>query len=170
MYKIGIIGHSPEHFSFCEETIKNIEDVIGLLSFQYGQDNNSVIFNILGEIGTGIWAAKYIRDSAVSKYHMFLPYSQEIVSKDWYDEQKVELTELYNKAYSITICNQPWAYALKNLVDDSNFVVCFWTGKKQGNTFHAIEYALKSNKMVLHGLNGLKLITNDDIKKSTKRK
>ncbi|MFA5023363.1 MAG: SLOG family protein [Patescibacteria group bacterium] len=167
MYKIGIIGHSPENFSIpSKETVKNmINDTISLLASQY---NTDVIFNIIGEIGVGLWAVEEVLNiKGAHKYHIYLPFTQEITSEDWYDEQKELLKKGCDNARSITICNskktpqdeQPY----RPLIQDSNFIIYFWNGKKQGKTFDAIKYALETNKMALNALNDLKLITNKNI-------
>ena len=170
MYKIGIIGHSPEHFSNPEP--EDVRGIIGrtieVLYFQYGE---GVIFNIAGEIGVGLWAAEEcLNQNARYKYHMFIPYPLETMSQDWYKYQVELLNECYNKAYSITVCGQMKGNiekheTYKRLIDDSNFIICFWIGKRQGKTFEAIKYALSVNKMVLNGLDQLRLITNKDIMK-----
>ena len=93
------------------------------------------------------------------KYHLFLDRPIEQTGLEWYDEQRDRLQVCYNAAYSITM--MPEGY--KSLVDDSNFIICFWAGNKQGQTYSAIRYALSVGKLVLNGLDELKLITNKDI-------
>ena len=167
MYKIGIIGHGPEYFGADSEKIKRaIRDTINLLGFQYG--NNDVIFNVAGEIGVGIWSLNQLYEYKF-KYHLYLPYSIENTCEHWYEEQKETLRRASSKAYSITCC-YPGLEIKKSennyynfLVDNSNFVICFWIGKRQGKTYNAIRYSLENNKLILNGLNDLKLITNKDI-------
>lgn len=174
MYKIGIVGHCPENLTvFSEEKTKGlIKEVIDTLSYQYGFD---VIFNVIGKVGIGLWTAEectpqfpdYIR---LHRYHLFLPFPQEITSEDWFDEQKELLKKCCDNAWTITICNakktplENGYSTYKELVHDSNFVIFFWTGKKQGKTFETIRYALENNKLSLNALKDLRLITNKDIK------
>lgn len=173
MYKIGIIGHSPEYFSVpsVDEVRKIIRDNLNTLSYQYGKD---VIFNVVGEIGAGLWVAE---ECVVGRadgghplnYHLYLPFPSDITSNDWYDYQKELLKKCCNNARSLTICNSKKMTENESpfeaLVNDSNFIICYWTGKKQGRTFETIKYALKNNKMMLNGLNGLSLVTNKNIEK-----
>lgn len=178
MYKIGIIGHSPEHFSVpsAEEVQKTISGTIDLLASQYGTE--PVMFNVSGDIGVGLWSAELCMEKAEAEtehnfkcqYHIFMPYLPEKTSEDWFENQIASLKKCYANAKAITICNADNAQleSLKQLVDDSNFVICFWIGKRQGKTFETIKYALEKNKMVLNGLNELKMVTNDDVKKARK--
>jgi hypothetical protein len=180
MYKIGIIGHSPEHFSVpsAAEVRKTINNTIDLLALQYGPD--SVMFNVAGDIGVGLWASEICMNKQDPEnpcndflafkcaYHMFMPYIPERTADGWFDDQAETLNRCYQKAKAITICNEPvnaQLESLKQLVNDSSFVICFWIGKKQGKTFETIKYALSTNKMVLNGLDGLRMITNQDLKK-----
>jgi len=165
MYKIAIIGSGPEHFSNKESVSLSVERVVDLLGFQYGKKD--VVFNVISRIGTGLWAAASAKKQGY-KYHIYLPYPVEDVGEHWYDDQKKLLRVCINGAYSITSCysnKNHKDHSYKNLIDNSNFIICFWIGKKQGYTYESIQYALKTNKLILDGLNDLKLITNKDIKR-----
>jgi len=175
MYKIAIIGHSPENLTISseEKMRSSIKEMIDTLFHQYGSD---VIFNIVGKVGVGLWAAeeclpKFTDYMSYYKYHLFLPFPQEITSEDWLDEQKLLLQKCCSGARAITICNstknisENGHSAYKEAINDSNFVVFFWTGARQGDTFDSIKYALANNKMSINALKDLKLITNKDIKK-----
>ncbi len=167
MYKIGVIGHSPEHFSDRRSVQQAVGKLIDSLGLQYGE--SEVVFNIAGETGVGLWAARESLDR-VYRYHLFLPYSLEDTCQHWYDEQKSELDMSFKHAYSLTTCYQDTKWDDKSyelLIDDSNFIVCFWIGRKQGKTYDAIKYALSTNKLALNGLDGLKLITNADMRKTS---
>jgi hypothetical protein len=172
MYKIGIIGHSPEHFSVPsqEDVQRIIGRTIDLLSFQYG-GADKVLFNIVCETGVGLWAADLAFQQQY-KYHLFLPFPFENISEGWLDEQTDLGRKCFANAKSITICNMPGATSylspFKQVVDESNFTICYWIGKKQGKTFDAIDHALNNNKMVLDGLHELKLLTNEDLKRKRK--
>jgi len=167
MYKIGIIGHGPEYYSEPDHILLAIENIIDLLGFQYGE---STVFNVAGETGVGLWSAEIAFNRKI-KYHIFLPYTFEQTCEHWYEEQKNILIKCCNRAFSITSCYPDKKHiddSYKFLVDDSNFIICYWIGKKQGKTFEAIKYALETNKLVLNGLDDLKLITNLDIKNKNK--
>ena len=163
MYKIGIVGSGPEHLMEHDKIQRTAGRIIDHLGCQYGE--NDVVFGVEAKIGMGLWAADecIVRDY---KYHLFLPYDLDTTYEHWYDEQKDTLKNQYNKAHSLTICNQDNAY--RPLIDTSRFVVVFWAGNKNSNTCEAIKYALEHNKIVLDGLHGLQLMTNKDVRKSVK--
>lgn len=168
MYKIGIIGHSPEHFAGdVDKTRRTVENAIGLLGYQYGKDN--VLFNLAGDIGIGIWSAK-IAIKNDYRVHLFLPYPLEETYIHWYESQKQDLIDCYKKAHAITTCCGGSSLdfpdtSYTHIVDMSSFTIAYWIGKKQGKTYEAIKYALKENKLILDGFNELELITNANIKK-----
>lgn len=161
MYKVGIIGHKPEDLGFPGVENK-LRDTLDTLVFQY---KNDLVLNIGGERGIGLWAGNYCLEHN-TKYHLFLPCSVEKFSEFWYDEQKNILQNQFKMARSVTICstdsnNENERDAL--LIDNSNFIIVFWTGKKIGRTFDAIRYALVSNKIIISGLDELKLLTSADL-------
>jgi len=166
MYKIGIIGHSPEHFGAEEAYVRRVLGrTIDSLGFQYGESD--VVFNIVGDIGVGLWSAEECLDREY-KFHLFLPYPVEETSQHWYDSQKDHLRKCYGRAFSITTCYQDTSWTDRSyelLVDDSNFIVCFWTGRGDGKTYDAIKYALHKNKLALSGFDDLKLVTNEILKR-----
>lgn len=183
MYKIGIIGHNPEDFIDQDNAIRSIDRTIELLFHQYGRmnqsldrdgifhnHNTSLVINILGNIGTGIWAGKACKKHG-AKYHLFLPFPHEITSQFWYENQKSELNDIFLSSYETSTQSfdqdegSAFANAYASLVDNSNFVVAFWEHMRIGKTFDAIKYALDTNKLVLDGMNELKLITNSDLKR-----
>ena len=183
MYKIGIIGHNPEDFIDQDNATRSIDRVIELLFHQYGRmnqsldndgifynHNTSLVLNILGNVGAGIWAGKACKKHGV-KYHLFLPFPHETTSQFWYESQKAELNDLFLSSYETSTQSfdqdEGSAFDSANaaLVDNSNFVVAFWEHKRIGKTFDAIKYALSTSKLVLDGMNDLKLITNSDLQK-----
>jgi hypothetical protein len=167
MYRIGIIGHGPEVFSD-DEYQAVVKRIIVLLSNQYSED---LIFNIGSEIGVEHIAMEQCLKHNCH-YHLFLPAQLDNVGKFWYERQQIDLRKYFEKARGVTISMKEMTSEAekenyKQLIDHSNFLVCFWIGKKQGRTADAIRYALSTNKLTLNGLNDLRLITNYDF---TKRK
>lgn len=163
MYKIGIIGSGPERFSDPDAPRRIIHTVVDILGFQYGKDET--VFNVKGNIGVGMWAVESCMELDY-KYHLFLPFSLEKTCMHWYEDQREQLRRQFDHAYSITISHPDLVQddnTYHHLVDVSNFIVCFWAGNKNGQIFSAIQHAFKKNKIVLNGLNELKLITNKDI-------
>ena len=169
MYKIGLVGHKSEDLKDLEITGRLIGYTIDLLSHQYGHD---MILNICGERGTELIAGTYCMDNKI-RYHLFLSQNPNTFNDaSWYDEQQKLLISQFQNSFSVTICSSSDKKDIdsekerdKLLVDDSIFLVVFWTGKKIGRTFDIIDYALLQNKIVLNGLNELKLLTKYDLKK-----
>lgn len=165
MYKIGIIGHGPERLENPDKVRRLVGHTIDLLALQYGEEET--VFNIRSSIGVGLWAAEECIDRDY-KYHLFLPHPVEITSEHWYEDQQRTLLNQYTRAYSLTICNPDRKgneEGYEHLIDNVNFVVCFWRGIKQGDTASAIRYALANNKLVLNAMNDLKLVTKRDLRK-----
>lgn len=163
MYKIGIIGQTPDVFSAFEK--ERVTETMNVLSFQYGDD---LVYNIPIDIGVGLWSAKHCYDTG-KKSHVFLAYPPSVISEHWYDEQTEDLNIVYLNARAITVIknvdnNNFGLYentANEMVVDDSNFVIVFWDGRKQGSVFDTIRYAFDMHKMVIDGFS-MKLLTVDD--------
>jgi uncharacterized phage-like protein YoqJ len=162
MHKIGIIGHSAEYFPEKEPIKQIIENTISLINFQYGEN---LLINLDGNIGVSHWVADVCLTLGI-KYHLFLPSPPEEVYKYWYEGQQQDLSKYFGSSWANTICSPKYNKSNNNvlLVDSSSFVICFWMGKRQGSTFDCIEYCLQTNKLVMNGLNDLKMLTSDDLK------
>jgi hypothetical protein len=167
MHNVGIIGHRAGNFHIDEKQLKaKIQEALEILSFQYGDE---LCLNVDGETGVGFFVMRAANELNI-KYHIFLPCPIEFVGRDWFDSQKQELGLYFKKAHSTTtISSKPSAANEKDrdqcLVSCSSFLICFWEGCRQGRTFGAIKQALTTNKLVLNGLNELKLVSNMDLKK-----
>ena len=164
MYRVGIVGHRPEYVPDQKLMTNTIDRVIDLISYQYDED---LIINVGGEIGVEQWTSEICGQRNV-KYHLFLPCHPDLLSVEWYEDQKRVLDNCFKKSWATTVYSHEYSREaeVKNhehVVNMSDFIICFWNGMKQGTTFNSIIYALKQNKITLNGLNDLKLITNEDI-------
>lgn len=184
MYKVGIIGHSPENFADQDSVIRSIKRIVDLVYHQYGKlnyhfnrdgimehINNSLVVNIPATLGAGMWAGKACLENNI-KYHLFLPFPHEITSQFWYDNQKSDLNALFRGSYETSTQSfdqndgdKAIFITNKAVIDNSNFTVAFWEHGRLGKTSEAIKYALANNKLILDGMNDLKLITNEDFKR-----
>jgi len=161
MYNIGVIGHRSGDFHLEKEIIRSrIERGLEVLKFQY---DRNLLLNVDGEAGIGQDIIEVAQSLGI-EYHMFLPTNIEKIRDDWTADQHEKLIAQYNKASANTIISNN--YNLKSclerdqkLVESSNFIICFWEGKRQGRTYSIIQYSLKNNKIVLNGLDELKLVS-----------
>ena len=166
MYKVGIIGHRAGTYHVEAEILQSrIKGVLEVLKYQYGND---LMINIGGgssEADTNALVGKTCRELGI-KYSMFLisPISNDDVSillNNYRNASGVTIrSSEYIKEYDIEVSER--------LIDDSNFIICFWEGKKTGRTFDLIKYALKKSRIVLNGFDELKLLTNIDLKRRRK--
>ena len=169
MYRIGIVGHRFEDLEDIEMSTRVIKRTIDLLEHQYGKE---MIVNLGGDRGAELLAGDYCLERNI-RYHLFLPQKPaNFADESWYDRQRDSLNKQFANAFSITICSSSLLKDMltekerdKLLVDDSNFIVSFWVGKKIGRTYDIMKYALAQNKIVLSGLAELRLLTNRDLKK-----
>ena len=166
MYKIGIIGHTMEDIKNHKEDEKMVKNTIDLLAQQYSKD---VSFNIAAETGLSEWAADHcIRTE--NNFHLFLPYPLKDAENMLFEYQFNSLKKFYNLAKSITISFPYYDKTqklelqnYKNLIDNSQFLVVFWEGMRQGTVYEAINYALSTHKLLLDGHNKLTLMTNENL-------
>lgn len=166
MYKIGVLGDSIEYINYHAFARREVARVLDVIHCQYG---NSVVFNLAGDIGIGEWSA----DSCVEngfKYHLFLPYPVSEMEELWHPNQLHSLEEHFRSSWSTTISFPKYIHGehrerdnYHSLIDASSFVVCFWNGMRQGDIADAIRYAVSKNKLVLNGLNDLKMVTSEEI-------
>ena len=165
MHRVAIIGHRAGTFHIDEELLKSKTMVaLEIMAFQYDKD---LVLLADGEPGVGHFAINNAKELGV-KYHMFLPCPLGLVGGSWLDEQRESFKQHFNGSYSTTICSSKLTADSEvqrdhSMVDTSNFVICFWEGRHQGRTYEAIKYALKNNKLVLNGLDELKMISNNDM-------
>lgn len=163
MYKVGVVGHTPDVFGQAAD--RRVQGALDTLSFQYGE---GLVYNISVNIGVGLWAAKHCLDTN-KKYHLFLPYLPEVLSEHWYDKQKEDLDRVYKYADALSIIKPTTDDGRgffdntvnEHIVENSNFTIVFWDGRKQGHTYDTIEYSFKNNRMVIDGFT-MKIVTKED--------
>ena len=162
MIKIGIIGNSPEYFSDHNTVMRNIQNAIDTMYFHHKSD---VVFNILGNIGVGEWAANVCLEKNI-KYHIFLPSMPETLQELWFEDQVKQLVEHFKMSWAATIISphngnieEHIDRAYENIVSQSDFILAFWNNMKQGHEYSAIKNAVENHKTVLNAMEDLKLIT-----------
>lgn len=177
MHKIAVIGNRPENIRTVDiDNLRfKIDSAIELLSWQYSHEQ--FMFNMVGERGVCQWAIEkcikeQLGDPSGFRYHLFLPFMADETSKFWYDDQKQFLLTAFENASATTIVFPTLGYnpdvlveAEKAAIKNSSFVLAFWSGQKQGKTYQAMQYAMRTNKLVLDGLRDLRMITKHTLRK-----
>lgn len=168
MYKIGVIGHTPEYLSEHKEIKSLVNSTLELIQHQYGED---LIIQLAGDIGVAEWAADSCIQNKI-KYHLFLPFPPKYTEMLWFDDQFHKLEEHFNFAWSTSIAIPKYNQNIdaetrlenyRRLVSNSRFIIVFWNGMKQGTTFESIKYALENNILVINAMRERQMVTNEDI-------
>lgn len=165
--RVAATGHRPDSFivsHYSPETIQRIiEDVIFVVRKQY---DNDILFNVGGTIGTDQWVVEACIKLGVN-YKLYLPFPAEIQSRFWSKKDKQILEKQISKAYGIEIVDPSGNYHVskyqernKRMVDDGDFVLAFWVGKRKGGTYNCMKYALKTHKLVYNALDENSLVDN----------
>jgi uncharacterized phage-like protein YoqJ len=172
--KIAITGHRPDSFlisHYSPDTIIRLAD--NMVCVFKREFKDELFFNLGGAVGADQWVGKACIEHNVS-YKLYLPFHPSIQARYWNSEQKQELDRQMRYASGINIIEpnpdakyQPYLYQERNkkMVDDSNFVVAFWMGKRRGGTFNAMQYALKQSKFVFNALDKNRPLFKEDLKK-----
>ncbi len=168
MYRIGLVGHTPEYTKDIPEAKSLVKNTIDLIRFQYGEE---LIFNIPGDTGVSEWAVDACAEFG-AKYHLFLPFPPNEMEFLWQPEQYKKLILHFTTAWATTIVSQKYDKSTfssvgfanyKRAIEQSQFIICFWNKMKQGMVFESIRYALGKNILVIDAMNELKMITSEDI-------
>lgn len=161
MIKIAVFGHSSDSFSNINNITNSIDDTIAIIKRQHGAEKD---FKFLLSCDPGI--SQWFCDILIKKelpYELFLSSTPNESSQHWSEEQQDKLLFYIEKANIIHICGMNNSYESriyrdKQIIDASQWVLVYWNNKHQGATYRAIEYSIKSNKIVYNGLQMLKLI------------
>lgn len=167
MAVVAVTGHRPDAFlisHYGPKSVKRIaEDMIFILKKQYRED---LTLNLGGAIGADQWAGQACILLNIA-YKLYLPFPPEVQSKYWSQEHKEELLRQINQAKELEIIDPLGKYHVskyqernKRMVDDADFVLAFWVGKRKGGTFNCIKYALKQSKFVYNALDENSFIDN----------
>jgi uncharacterized phage-like protein YoqJ len=171
MITIAITGHRPDSFLVSHYDQQEIKRIVNDIAVIFKREHKEELcFNLGGAVGADLWMGQACLENKI-KYHLYLPFSPETQSKFWEDEHKALLEEQMRHAVGIDIIN-PSGYDISDyqtrnekMVDNSNFVVAFWVGKRRGGTYNCIKYALEQSKFVFNALDSLKPIFKDNLRK-----
>jgi uncharacterized phage-like protein YoqJ len=94
----------------------------------------------------------------------------QVQAKFWSDQQRAELDRQLRSASKIMIVDSTGEYDVvkyherdRLMVDEADFVVAFWVGRRRGGTFETMKYALSKSKFVLNALDGLRPVFKQDL-------
>jgi uncharacterized phage-like protein YoqJ len=168
--KICVTGHRPDAFivsHYDEEAVKALaESVVEGFKRKYGE---KLSFNLGGAVGVDQWMGMAAIDHEV-RFSLFLPFPPHIQSRFWKEGQRFELGRQIKCASEIFIADSSGKYDVskyherdKSMVDNCDFVLAFWVGRRRGGTFNTIRYALSKPKSVLNALNNLHPVLESDL-------
>jgi uncharacterized phage-like protein YoqJ len=170
MAKVCITGHRPDSFLVSHyqlEAVKRLaSDVACALKREYGDE---LVFNLGGAIGADQWMGAAAIEHGV-KYSLFLPFLPQVQALYWDDQQREELDRQMKNAARIVVVDPSGQYDVAKyherdrlMVDDADFVVAFWVGRRRGGTFETMRYALSKSKFVLNALDRLRPVFKQDL-------
>ena len=161
---IGITGHRPNFFRDAEKTKELCDSLVLNMLKEYDHP----IFNLGGCAGADQWVGNACIKYNI-EFNLFLPFPAEIQSKYWYKDQQEALENQIKHCKGLVIAGpkyKPANFFIRNrsIVDNSDFLVCFWEGMHRGGTYDCIKYAVqKKSKIVLNALTDLSMVTGEEL-------
>jgi uncharacterized phage-like protein YoqJ len=170
MVRVCVTGHRPDSFLVSHYQLDAVTrlagDIVCALKREYGDE---LIFNLGGAIGADQWMGAAAIEHGV-KFGLFLPFLPQVQAKFWSDQQRAELDRQLRSASKIMIVDSNGGYDVikyherdRLMVDEADFVVAFWVGRRRGGTFETMKYALSKSKFVLNALDGLRPVFKQDL-------
>lgn len=166
MTSIAFTGHRPKDLprdfgmSQVAESLDNhLNDIVDRFAAGIHDDP---WFITGGALGIDTWAAEY----AISRHlplALVLPFDIPTMTKFWSDYQRERLMahrDYADKTLSFTIIHEGGydvtAYDKRNhhMVDTSDILIAFWSGKPQGGTANCIRYAAKKGHPIVNLYSG----------------
>ena len=172
MVRICITGHRPDSFlvsHYSVEVVRRMaDDLACALKREYG---DGLHFNLGGAVGADQWMGAAALEHGI-KYSLFLPFLPQVQARFWSVEQRDELDRQMRGATRIVVVDSTGEYSVgkyferdRMMVDEGDFVVSFWVGRRRGGTFRTMEYALSQSKLVLNAMDGLRPVFRQDLDK-----
>lgn len=170
MRSVCITGHRPDSFlvsHYKSDTVRRIvDDIACVLQREYGDE---LRLNLGGAIGTDQWMGSSAIKHGI-RYKLYLPFHPSVQARYWTAVQREELDRQMRHATGIVIADPSGEYNVaryherdRMMVDDSDFVVAFWVGRRRGGTFGTMKYALRQSKLVHNGMDRLRLLFSYDL-------
>ncbi len=170
MATVCITGHRPDSFlvsHYQPDAVRRLAgDIVCRLRREYGDE---LMLNLGGAVGADQWMGAAAIEHDV-KYGLFLPFLPQIQAKYWDEGQRAELDRQMKSASRIVVVDPSGQYDVvkyherdRLMVDEADFVVAFWVGRRRGGTFETMKYALSKSKFVLNALDGLRPVFRGDL-------
>lgn len=170
MVKICITGHRPDRFlvsHYSIDTVKRLaDDVACIFKREHG---DSLFLNLGGAVGADQWMGSAAMKYDI-KFGLFLPFLPQIQARYWDIDQREELDRQLKAASKISIVDSSGQYDVSKyferdrlMVDEADFVVAFWVGRRRGGTFETMKYALSKSKFVFNALDHLRPVFKQNL-------
>jgi uncharacterized phage-like protein YoqJ len=170
MARVCITGHRPDSFlvsHYQPDAVRRLAgDIACRLKREYGDE---LMLNLGGAVGADQWMGAAAIEHDL-KYGLFLPFLPQVQAKYWDEGQRAELDRQMKLANRIVVVDPSGQYDVAKyherdrlMVDEADFVVAFWVGRRRGGTFETIKYALSRSKFVLNALDGLRPVFKGDL-------
>lgn len=156
MKTIAFTGHRPKDLprGFDYQEFAQIMDSV--IASRSGTDPLEFVTG--GALGIDTWAAEYATQHNIP-FHIITPFTHQVMTRYWKPEDAATLQrhiELATRAEALEDFYRVDLYQRRNeaMVDRADCVLAFWTGKRHGGTWNAIQYALKVGKPVVNAIDG----------------
>lgn len=172
MARVCITGHRPDPFLVSHYQIdavrRLVSDITYALKREYGDE---LMLNLGGSIGVDQWMGAAAIEHGV-KFSLFLPFLPQIQARYWDESQRSELDRQMKTAARIVVIDPSGEYDVSRyherdrmMVNEADFVVAFWVGRRRGGTFETMKYGLSQSKFVLNALDGLRPVFRRDLER-----
>lgn len=153
MNKIAIAGHKVSLFAGEESRIKRrIDDILVVLK----RDRSDLLIMSPASIGAGQWCVESAINNGIL-YKLYLPCRPEVFGQFWKEDQISMLSQQANNKFCRGMfvagdrCTNETIRARNcAMIDDANMLIVFWLGRKMGETFDCIKYAIGQGRQVFN--------------------
>ena len=152
MRAIAITGHRPKDLP-PGYTYENVRRALVNYRPDALRPRGDTAFITGGALGIDQWVAQFAMDEGLP-YEVILPFHPAVMTARWGYDDKKRLLTLIGEANRIEVVGgdtyDPAMYQRRNerMVDRSDGVFAFWSGKPHGGTANCIRYALSIGKPV----------------------
>lgn len=164
MYTVGFVGDLPGRRD--DKMSGVIDRVVDLLDYQYGGD---IVFNFDGGSFLGLYGANKCVENNF-KFNLYLPHTVDVVADIFSKDESSVMVRCAEAARSLVCSNisEPISNSIifsnqKNIINNSSFIISFWSGCKHGPYFDALMHAFDNSMIVIDGAGELKMLSKQSI-------